>query len=208
MFFSQNSCWGLKPNSNKVQTLLLQYFYLVCISAAGAWSSWRGWRGEAQSGPRRCSAHSSPLGYWAACPACDWSHSSHSALCLAAAVAHLNPLMVPKWPECQMWKVALNTLVFFSLFSWSWLCLSWQSRDLWLVRMSCNAGFWLADADMWPEYWLLIGWLPVLILGQQQLLLVAAVLAPVLLLLALKLCSENRKLRISGFSDVDFEPKC
>jgi hypothetical protein len=29
-------------------------------------------------------------------------------------------LIVPKWPLCQMWNVALNTFVFFSFSSWAW----------------------------------------------------------------------------------------
>lgn len=30
-------------------------------------------------------------------------------------------LIVPKWPLCQMWNVALKTFVFFSFSSWVWV---------------------------------------------------------------------------------------
>ena len=55
-----------------------------------------------------------------------WPHavfsSFHSTGILGSRPSR-NPLMVPKCPECQMWKVALNTLVFFSLSSCDWLYL-------------------------------------------------------------------------------------
>jgi len=79
--------------------------------------------------------------------ASEWSNSTvcpqaalisfHSTGTLGSRPS-LKLLMVPKCPLCQIWNVALNTLVFFNLSNWACAYRSWLSTLRWASSYSSN----------------------------------------------------------------------